>query len=110
MLNKKYTQWFTQSTIDTLEAYGNCKIIKLFVGKYNIFYRFFRFSILNVLSDVAWSKELYKRNSNKLKHTIRYQTEKDVKLFKKGGFQINSSFRPSGGYREMQRKRDRGLS
>ena len=69
MLNKKYTQWFTQSTIDTLEAYGNCKIIKLFVGKYNIFYRFFRFSILNVLSDGAWSKELYKRNSNKLKHT-----------------------------------------
>ena len=50
------------------------------------------------------------KRSNKLKHTIRYQTEKDVKLFKKGGFQINSSFRPSGGYREMQRKRDRGLS
>ena len=41
---------------------------------------------------------------------VVYQTEKDVKLFKKGGFQINSSFRPSGGYREMQRKRDRGLS
>jgi hypothetical protein len=46
------------------------------------------------------------KRSNKLNHTIRYQTEKDKKFFKKGMFAINNSFRPNGGYREMQRKRD----
>jgi tRNA (Thr-GGU) A37 N-methylase len=46
------------------------------------------------------------KRSNKLKHIVRYQTEKDKKLFKKGMFAINNSFRPNGGYREMQRKRD----
>jgi len=69
MLDEKYTKWFTQSTIDTLEKYGNCKIVKLFVGKYNISYKFIRFSLLNILSDGAWSKELIKRNTNNIKHT-----------------------------------------
>ena len=49
------------------------------------------------------------KRSNKLKHTIRYQTEKDKKLFKKHNLEINSSFRLNGNYREVQRKRDKQL-
>lgn len=69
MLDKKYTKWFSKLTIDTLEKYGNCTIIKLFVGKHALLHTFLRYSFLNVLSDGKWSKELHHRHANKLQHT-----------------------------------------
>ena len=46
------------------------------------------------------------KRSQKLKQEIRYQTEKDKKIFKKTEFRLKSAFMPNGIYREMQRKRD----
>ena len=50
------------------------------------------------------------KRSNKLKSNVRYQTAKDIRKFKINNFLINNSFRPSGSYRKLQRKRDKGLS
>jgi hypothetical protein len=77
MLESKYTQWFSKSTINNLEKYGNCKIFKVSIGKHDVVKKFLRYSIMNVLSDGLWSKELIKRNVNKLKHTYIIFTIKD---------------------------------
>ena len=49
------------------------------------------------------------KRSQKLKHEIRYQTEKDKKLFNKTEFNLHSSFTPNGSYRKMQRKRNKDV-
>ena len=49
------------------------------------------------------------KRSNKLKHEIRYKTPEDSKKFEKDVLQIRKSFIPNGSYREMQRKRDKGV-
>jgi len=77
MLDSKYTQWFSIETINNLEKYGNCKIVKVSIGKHDILNKFLRYSFLNILSDGLWSKELIKRNNNKLKHTYIICTIKD---------------------------------
>lgn len=77
MLDSIYTKWFSKSTIDNLETYGNCKIVKISLAKHDILYKFLRYSFMNVLSDGLWSKELIKRNINKLKHTYIICTIKD---------------------------------
>jgi hypothetical protein len=69
MLDKKYKKWFPQLTRETLETYGDCKIIKLFIGKHDLHQKFLRYTIMNILSDGKWSKELIKRNLNKITHT-----------------------------------------
>jgi len=46
------------------------------------------------------------KRSNKLKHEVRYQTEKDYKKFAAQYLFLEQRFRPTGGYRKMQRKRD----
>ena len=48
----------------------------------------------------------YKR-SDKLKSEIRYQTEKDKKIFEKNIMNLRTMFVPSGQYRKLQRKRDK---
>jgi hypothetical protein len=50
------------------------------------------------------------KRSNKIKHTVKYQTEKNKKTFQKQSLNFLSKFIPSGNYRELQRKRDKGLS
>jgi len=50
------------------------------------------------------------KRSQKLKKEIRYQTEKDKKIFNKTEFNLHSAFMPNGIYRKMQRKRDKELS
>jgi hypothetical protein len=50
------------------------------------------------------------KRSNKLKHKIRYQNEEDKKNIIKNDLKIGLGFRPNGQYRELQRKRDKGLS
>ena len=53
------------------------------------------------------------KRSNKLDYEVRYQTEEDIKLFKKEALKFDGEFRaPSGNgvYRREQRKRDKGLS
>ena len=50
------------------------------------------------------------KRSDKLKHEIRYQTAEDKKTFAEGHLSIRSKFKPSGDYRRMQRRRDKGLS
>uniref|UniRef100_A0A6C0IJW7 Uncharacterized protein n=1 Tax=viral metagenome TaxID=1070528 RepID=A0A6C0IJW7_9ZZZZ len=88
MLDKKYTQWFPQLTIDILEQYGECKIVKLFVGKHDLHQKFFRYTVMNILSDGKWSKELIKRNKNKIMHTyivctvIYEESEIDIMISK----------------------------
>ena len=82
MLESKYTQWFSKSTINNLEIYGNHKIVKISLGKHDVYKKFLRYSLMNILSDGLWSKELIKRNVNKLKHTyiiftIRDETDKE---------------------------------
>jgi hypothetical protein len=47
------------------------------------------------------------KRSNNIKHEVRYQTEKDKKIFAKHDYGILSQFRPSGHYRNLQRKRDK---
>jgi hypothetical protein len=49
------------------------------------------------------------KRSNKLKNEIRYQNEKDVKIFNKQAFGFFSNFSPTGHYRSLQRKRDKDL-
>jgi hypothetical protein len=85
MLDPKYTQWFSKNTIHNLEKYSNCKIVKISIGKHDILNKFLRYSVLNILSDGSWSKELIKRNNNKLKHTyiictIKDETDQDVDI------------------------------
>ena len=46
------------------------------------------------------------KRSNKLKSVVRYQTEEDIKLFKKQDLMFQNLFSPQGWYRKMQRKRD----
>lgn len=77
MLESKYTKWFSETTINNLEKYGNCKIVKVSIGKHDIWKKFLRYSILNILTDGFWSKELINRNKNKLKHTYIICTIKD---------------------------------
>jgi hypothetical protein len=50
------------------------------------------------------------KRSNKLKHETRYQNKKEEKKFKSDVLRINKSFKPNGIYRQLQRKRDKGLS
>ena len=47
------------------------------------------------------------KRSNKLKHEVRYQTEKDYKRFSKDILLFDQYFRPSGTYRKIQRQRDK---
>jgi len=47
------------------------------------------------------------KRSNKLKHSIRYQTEKDKENFDIEDTNLSSRFVPKGTYREIQRKRDK---
>jgi hypothetical protein len=49
------------------------------------------------------------KRSNKLKHIISYQTEKNKKYFDKLQFAFNQNFPPNGVYRKLQRKRDKGV-
>ena len=77
MLESKYTRWFSKSTINNLEKYGNFKIIKVSIGKHDVCQKFLRYSFMNILSDGLWSKELIKRNINKIKHTYIICTIKD---------------------------------
>jgi hypothetical protein len=49
------------------------------------------------------------KRSNKLKHETRYQNKKEEKKFKSDVLRINKSFKPNGIYRQLQRKRDKGL-
>lgn len=77
MLDPKYTQMFSKTTINNLEKYGNCKIVKVSIGKHDIYKKFLRYSILNILTDGFWSKELINRNKNYLKHTYIICTIKD---------------------------------
>ena len=46
------------------------------------------------------------KRSNKLKHEVRYQTEKDYKKFAAEYLFLEQRFKPTGAYRKMQRKRD----
>jgi hypothetical protein len=77
MLDSKYTQHFSAGTINNLEKYGNCNIVKVSIGKHDILNKFLRYSVLNILSNGLWSKELIKRTNNKLKHTYIICTIKD---------------------------------
>ena len=47
------------------------------------------------------------KRSNKLKHEIRYQTEKDKKIFEIQKLNILSYFKPNGYYKKLQRQRDK---
>ena len=47
------------------------------------------------------------KRENKLKHEVRYQTEKDEKKIKNEIFKINSRFFPNQYYRRLQRERDK---
>jgi len=47
------------------------------------------------------------KRSNKIKHIVKYQTEKNKKTFQKDLLDLLSRFRPNGYYREKQRKRDK---
>jgi hypothetical protein len=49
------------------------------------------------------------KRSNKLKSVVRYQTEKDKKLFKKESVIFGNFFFPSLIYRKLQRERDNGV-
>jgi hypothetical protein len=49
------------------------------------------------------------KRSNKLKHSVRYQTEKDKEYFETEDINFLSKFIPTGTYREIQRKRDKGV-
>jgi len=46
------------------------------------------------------------KRSNKLKYEVFYQTEKYKKMFNKLSLSLNQNFKPSGWYRELQRRRD----
>jgi hypothetical protein len=47
------------------------------------------------------------KRDNKLNLNIRYQTEKDIKLFRNKNLDIMSKFVPNGTYRKWQRQRDK---
>ncbi len=47
------------------------------------------------------------KRSEKLKHEIKYQTEKDKKIFNNSALNILTKFSPNSTYREVQRKRDK---
>ena len=47
------------------------------------------------------------KRSNKIKHTVKYQTEKNKKTFERDFLDLFTRFLPSGGYRERQRKEDK---
>jgi hypothetical protein len=47
------------------------------------------------------------RRSEKLKHSIKYQTRNDKKKFNELSLNLNSVFRPNGLYRKNQRNRDK---
>ena len=47
------------------------------------------------------------KRSNKLKSVVRYQTEQDIKLFKKQDLRFRNLFFPDGWYRKKQRERDK---
>jgi hypothetical protein len=47
------------------------------------------------------------KRSNKIKHIVKYQTEKNKKTFKEHSLDLFGKFVPSGVYRERQRKRDK---
>jgi hypothetical protein len=49
------------------------------------------------------------KRSNKLKHEVRYQTEKEIEDFDLNLFNFRKRFVPNGYYRELQRKRDKGV-
>jgi hypothetical protein len=49
------------------------------------------------------------KRSDKLKHEVRYQTEKESKRFDKDTLILNQNFSPNGTYRKLQRKRDKGV-
>ncbi len=49
------------------------------------------------------------KRSNKLKNEIRYQNEKDIKIFNKQAFGFFSNFSPTAQYRSLQRKRDKNV-
>jgi hypothetical protein len=49
------------------------------------------------------------KRSNKLKHEIRYQNEEEAKAFDLNLFNFKKKFMPNGYYRELQRKRDKGV-
>jgi hypothetical protein len=49
------------------------------------------------------------KRSNKLKHEIRYQTQEDFEAFDLNFFNFKKRFMPNGYYRELQRKRDKGV-
>jgi len=50
------------------------------------------------------------KRSEKLKLEVRHQTKKEEKKISIDFFNLTTKFRPNGTYREMQRKRDKGLS
>ncbi len=49
------------------------------------------------------------KRSNKLKHKIFYQNEKYKKILNRLNLNLNLNFKPSGWYRALQRKRDKGV-
>jgi hypothetical protein len=49
------------------------------------------------------------KRSNKLKHEVRYQTEEEIEAFDLNLFNFRKKFIPNGYYRELQRKRDKGV-
>jgi hypothetical protein len=49
------------------------------------------------------------KRTDKLKHEIRYQTQKEYKKFDKDQMILNQSFAPNGAYRKLQRKRDKSV-
>jgi hypothetical protein len=49
------------------------------------------------------------KRSNKLKSNIRYQTEEDIKLFKRQSIGFKNIFAPNGWYRKLQRDRDKSV-
>ena len=61
----------------------------------------------NDLKDILMLVKNKKLSANKLKSIVRYQTEEDIKLFKKQDLMFKNLFSPHGWYRKMQRKRDR---
>lgn len=45
---------------------------------------------------------------SKLEFDVRYQTQEDMKMFNSKDFQFRTKLKPSGVYRNLQRKRDKG--
>jgi len=49
------------------------------------------------------------KRSERLKHDVRYETEKDKKIFNKQDINISTKFDMSGFYRKLQRERDKNF-